>query len=101
MGLRRLLGIGIRVAGWVEHLHDVAFLQFQIAAGVYDDVREAAAFFSDVVVIDGRQIETVHARANEVRDFGALYHLVVIVSGIVVHRDGELRPGKARTYTSH
>ena len=64
-------------------LHDIAFFQLEIAAGVDDDVRERTPLLRNVVVVDRVDGETVHARADQTGDFGPLDQLTVVIARLV------------------
>lgn len=64
----------------VDH---VALLQLQVTTGVDDYVRQTVALLADVVVINPRQVERLHATSHQVGDFRPLDLLGVVVAGLV------------------
>lgn len=80
MALKRLLGGEGRRAHQVD---DVALLQLQVAARIYNDVRQTVALLANIVIIDAGQIQRLHATPHEIRDFGPLDLLRVIIPSLV------------------
>lgn len=67
------------------YLHYIAFLQFQIAARIYDDVRQAVPLFTDVVIVDRGQVQRLHPGAYQICDLRSFNLLNVVVSSFVSH----------------
>lgn len=45
-------------------LHNITLLQFKITARIYDDVGKVTALLADVIIVNGWQIQRLHAAAN-------------------------------------